>query len=114
MDYKIVAKVIANRIKSVLDKLIDNSQTGFIKGRYIGENIRLLYDVIEYTENNNVPGLLFFADFEKAFDSLNHKFMQTVLDIFNFGPILKEWIKLFYNNPSSCVLYNGFCQSHLA
>ena len=43
VDYKIATKVIANRIKSIIKTIADNSQTGFIKGRYIGENIRLLF-----------------------------------------------------------------------
>ena len=41
---------IANRNKTVLDILIDKDQTGFIKGRYIGENIRIVYDIMKYTE----------------------------------------------------------------
>ena len=44
VDYKIATKVIANRIKLIIKTIVDNSQTGFIKGRYIGENIRLLFD----------------------------------------------------------------------
>ena len=108
VDYKILTKVIANRIKLVLNNLIDSSQTGFIKGRYIGENIRLIYDVIEYAEKHNKAGILFFADFEKAFDSLNHKFIFKTLDLFNFGPNLKSWVSLIYKNPTSCILYNGF------
>ena len=65
-DYKIATKAIANRIKKYLPNLIDCSQTGFIKGRYIGENIRLIQETIEKIENENSPGLLFFADFEKS------------------------------------------------
>ena len=65
-DYKIATKAIANRIKKYLPNLIDCSQTGFIKGRYIGENIRLIQETIEKIENENPPGLLFFADFEKS------------------------------------------------
>ena len=66
-DYKIATKSIANRIKKFLLNIIDCSQTGFIKGRYIGKNIRLIQETIEKLENENSPGLLFFADFEKAF-----------------------------------------------
>jgi len=45
-DYKLATKVVANRLKQVLPKLIDNDQTGFLKGRFIGENIRLIDSVI--------------------------------------------------------------------
>ena len=111
VDYKIMSKAIANRIKKVLKILIDSSQTGFIKGRYIGENIRLLFDIIEYTEEHDLPGILLFTDFEKAFDSINHEYIEQILDVFNFGPDIKSWVKLFYNNATSCVLYNGYLTS---
>ena len=47
--YKITSRTIANRIKTVLNKLISNDQTGFIQGRFIGENTRLLYDTMQIT-----------------------------------------------------------------
>ena len=48
--YKIATGCIAERIKRFLNKIISNDQTGFIKGRFIGENIRLVYDIMNYTE----------------------------------------------------------------
>jgi hypothetical protein len=60
--------VIASRLKRVLEKLIDLDQTGFIIGRYIGDNIRLIYDMLQFTEENDIPGLLLLIDFEKAFE----------------------------------------------
>ncbi len=50
VDYKIATKVIANRIKNVLNSLIDANQTGFLKGRYIGENVRTIIELIEETK----------------------------------------------------------------
>jgi hypothetical protein len=51
--YKIGSGVIASRLKRVLEKLIDLDQTDFISGRYIGDNIRLFYDMLQFTEENN-------------------------------------------------------------
>ena len=48
--YKIASGAIANRLKQVIDKIINKDQTGFLKGRYIGENTRLIYDLMNYTE----------------------------------------------------------------
>ena len=59
-DYKIAAKTIANRLKSVIPKLIKNDQTGFLKGRFIGENIRLIESIINYTAAQNIPGYYYF------------------------------------------------------
>ena len=66
VDFKIATKAIANRIKPTLTTIISQAQTGFIKGRYIGENIRLLFEILDYIDENELPALLFFSDFEKA------------------------------------------------
>ena len=105
--YKIVSASIANRLKLMLPKIIHSDQKGFMKGRYIGENIRLLYDVLLYTETENIQGLLLVVDFEKAFDSVSWSFIQIALEFFNFGPEIRRWIKTFYNNASTCVQVNG-------
>ena len=60
--YKIGSGVIASRLKRVLEKLIDLDQTGFISGRYIGDNIRLIYDMLQFTEENDISGLLLLID----------------------------------------------------
>ena len=78
-------KVIAKRIESVLPKLINPNQTGFVKGRYIGQNIRLLTDVLEQTKRQDIPGILLLLDFRKAFDTLEWPFIQQTLSLFNFG-----------------------------
>ena len=107
VSYKIASSCIANRIKEVLPKLINGDQTGFISGRYIGENIRNLYDLLHYTDKNKIPGLLLLIDFEKAFDSIAWSFISKVLDFFNFGESIKTWITIFYKNIKSCVTVNG-------
>ena len=106
--YKLASPVIANRIKSVLDSIIHEDQKGFIAGRFIGENVRLIYNVLFETKQQNIPGLLLSIDFQQAFDSVSWKFISKTLDYFNFGPSFKKWIKLFQNGAESCILQNGF------
>ena len=107
IDYKIATKAISNRLKLIINDIIDSSQTGFIKGRYIGENIRLLTDIIDNVNDKNLPGILFFSDFEKAFDSLDHDFMIKCLKHLNFGDEIIKWIELFYTDAQNAILNNG-------
>ena len=79
-----------------MPSIINDSQTGFIKGRYIGENIILLFDIIDNAEEQNESVMIFFTDFEKAFDSLDHQYMFKCLKHFNFGDNLLRWIQLFF------------------
>ena len=105
--YKIASASIATRLKKILSSIINEDQSGFLPGRYIGDNIRVVYDVMLYSELNKIPGLLLLLDFATAFDSLSWKFMYKTLAFFNFGPNLIKWVKLFYNNICSSVIVNG-------
>ena len=109
VDAKITSKVIAQRLKRVLPNLIHENQSGYVPGRSICENIRSILDIMEYTKDNNKLGILFFIDFEKAFDSLEWDFLNKCLELFNFGPEFITWVNIFYKNTQSCVINNGLC-----
>ena len=61
--YKLASGAIANRIKPFLNFLINNEQTGFVPGRFIGESTQLIYDIMHYTQKAQIPGLLILIDF---------------------------------------------------
>ena len=109
--YKIGSSCIANRIKGVLPKLIHEDQTGFVPGRYIGDNLRLLYDIIHYLNDENLQGLLVSIDFEKAFDSVDWVFMEKVLKHFGFGKDIIQWVSAFYKDIKSSIIVNGQASS---
>ena len=111
-DYKIVTKALVLRLEKVLPTIISPNQTGYVKGRYIGESIKIKTDMMSFTKKKNIPGLAVFLDFEKAFDSIEWCYLQKCLEAFNFGPQLRQWITVLYNNISSCVLSNGFATKH--
>ena len=106
--YKIVAKVLAKRVTNVVDKLVGSDQTGFIKGRNIGENIRLMSDVLHYCESQDIPGILLNLDFAAAFDSVEHSFLFRTLSEFNFGDSFKHWVKVLYRSTELAIVNNGF------
>ena len=108
VDTKIMTKVLAARIKEVLPSIIHHNQTGYIKDRFIGETIRSIFDIMDFTLSENTSGLMIFIDFHKAFDSLEWGFLYKCLETFNFGEDFMRWVKTIYKNIESCTLNNGF------
>ena len=113
-DYKILAFVLANRLNRVIANIVSSDQTGYIKGRFIGTNIRLISDIIEHADRINVGGAILFLDFEKAFDSLEWDFMLKTLICFNFGDSFIKWVEILYKNPESMIKINGWLSSKLS
>ena len=87
-DYKIISSVMANRMKTALNDIIGPDQKGFLKERYIEENTRLVYDLIQYCKAKNKVGILLLVDFEKAFDSIEWTYIRKVLKNTILGQIL--------------------------
>ena len=112
--YKIGSSSIASRIKMVLPSLVNTDQSGFIPGRYMGDNIRLIYDLIHYLNYKDLPGLLLCIDFEKAFDSVNWEFMIKVLKAFGFGRDICAWIRTFFTGIKSTIVVNGLSTQWLS
>ena len=113
-DYKILAKCFANRLKRCLHELIHPDQSGFMKGRNIGNNVRLLLDIIEYSDMNNIPGAVLLLDIEKAFDSVSHNFLFHTLKVFNFGQKFIDCIKTLYSSRHSYVINNGYLTERIS
>ena len=107
-DYKILAHVLASRLQMVLPDIIHPDQNGYLKGRFIGCNIRTIYDIIDFSQNKEFANLITFIDYEKAFDNIKIEYLIETLDKFGFGEIFKNWIKIMYTNISSCVMNNGY------
>lgn len=106
--YKLIAKVIAIRLSKVIDKIINKNQTGFVKGRYIGETLRVISDVLDYCKMDNLQGILLAIDYKNAFDSLEHDFMFFALETFNFGHNFISWVRLLYGGALLTIKNNGF------
>ena len=110
-DYKILTKVLANRLKIALPELINADQIGYMSGRSCFENIRLISDMIEFCKIKKHPCIILLVDFEKAFDSINWTFLKHVLQKYGFGKNFQKWIATLYSEIESCVSNNGHMSS---
>ena len=75
VDIKILSRALAKRLKEVLPCLISAQQTAHVQNRDIGESERLISDIIEIANTRQTEGFLVTMDVQKAFDSLEHKFL---------------------------------------
>jgi len=64
-----------------------------VENRYIGENVRLIADIIDYTKTKEIQGVALFLDFKKALDSIGWDYSSTILDVFTFKKGFKRWVK---------------------
>ena len=94
VDTKIASKSLAIRIKQI-SPTVNCDQTAHDKGRNIGESIRLIDDLLEYADKENLDGLIFAADME-VFDSIEYNFLLATLTKYGFGSNFIQWIKTLF------------------
>ena len=93
--YKLASAVISNRLKKVLDNIINENQKGFIAGRFLGENVRLIYDVL-FESKKQIYQVYYYLSILNRLSILFHgNFVMKVLDYFDFGNSIKSWVGLF-------------------
>ena len=107
VDYKLLSACLANRFNRILPDIISDTQKGFLKERFIGENTRLVFDVMQQLEEQNQDGLIMLADFEKAFDSVEWPYLKKLLEKYNFGENIINWFWTLYSDQESCVINSG-------
>ncbi|XP_071715303.1 uncharacterized protein [Rutidosis leptorrhynchoides] len=105
--YKIVAKILANRFSYVIDRIISPEQTVFIWGRQILDGPLMLSEIIDYYKKRHKSLMIFKIDFEKAFDSVNWRYLDHIIDSLGFGRKCKSWIHGCLSSARTSILVNG-------
>ena len=111
-DYKIITKILAERLKLLLPRLIHSDQKVFVKGRNISGANRLIQYLIEYADQNNLNASIIFIDYMKAFDSVEWDWTLKCLENFNFGVKFRSWIEIIFKNAKTSILTNRFRTSY--
>ncbi|GJY65385.1 RNA-directed DNA polymerase, eukaryota, partial [Tanacetum coccineum] len=105
--YKIIAKILANRLCLVLPYLISDVQSAFVSNRQILDGPFILNELISWCKHKNFNGMIFKVDFEKAFDSVKWDYLDKTLKAFGFGQKWCTWIGGCLKNAMGSVLVNG-------
>jgi hypothetical protein len=107
-DSKIITKALAIRISKFLESIIDKSQTAYVPGRSVMDNIRGNFLIKSHCRNNNINALLVSLDARKAFDSVSHKYISETLGAYGFGQHFITSFKTLYTDLTATILVNGF------
>ncbi|RVW82341.1 Transposon TX1 uncharacterized 149 kDa protein [Vitis vinifera] len=105
--YKLLAKVLANRLKKVIGKVVSIAQNAFVKGRQILDASLIANEVIDSWQKRKEKGLICKLDIEKAYDSINWKFLMKVLQKMGFGPKWMGWMWSCVSSAKFSILVNG-------
>ena len=105
--YKLIAKVLANRLKKVMGSVVNKAQNAFVEGRQILDASLIANEVIDSMARRKEKGILCKLDVEKAYDKLNWKFLLMVLREMGFGNKWIGWIHWCISTVSFSVIING-------
>jgi hypothetical protein len=107
-DSKIITKAISIRTSRVLESIIDKSQTAYVPGRSVSDNLRANFYYKNYCRRHNINAALISLDAKKAFDSVDHNYIKQTLMAYGFGEGYIKTFNTLYNEISARILINGF------
>ncbi|OWZ22250.1 reverse transcriptase [Phytophthora megakarya] len=113
VEVKILSRVLVNRLRPHIAKLVHPDQKGFIPGRRIDQQIMLARDLHHLETSLKRKGLVTFLDFAKAYDRVNRPYLLRVLERQGFGPRFLAWIRLLYSDSKCSLMINGWAQDSL-
>ena len=110
-DYKILTKVLAIRLAQVAPSLLHKSQAGFVPGRKITDQTKLVELMVAYAEAAEQNGLIVALDQEKAYDKVAHDYLWRALETFLIPPEFLKTVKTLYEQATTRVMINGHLSS---
>lgn len=111
--YKVISKIIANRIKVFLPHLVDENQSAFIQGRCIQDNILLMHNLVKSYQKIRGPSCCAIkVDIMKAFDTVNWDYLMSILTQMNFPHRFRNWIYLCISTSSYSINLNESLTGH--
>ena len=111
-DYKLIARVLASRLNGPANDILAVTQTAFVPGRDIVDNVLFHLEEVDWLESGPAQeqrqGCLVFLDFEKAYDRADRGWLMRCLQHFGFGAGCRRWVQVLLAGTGAQVLINGF------
>nr|GEV03112.1 RNA-directed DNA polymerase, eukaryota [Tanacetum cinerariifolium] len=105
--YKVITKVLANRLVSVILDLVSDTQSAFVSRRQILDDPFILDEILNWCKRKKKQAMFFKVDFAKAYDSVRWDYLLDVLEAFGFGAIWCKWIRGTFSFAKASILVNG-------
>jgi hypothetical protein len=105
--YKIISKLIANRLITILSEKISTEQLGFLKGRHIQDAIGTAHEFLHSIKKYKLKALVLKLDLKKAYDCIDWDFLRLILHKIGLEPQMTKWILTCVTSSSFAVLING-------
>lgn len=106
-DVKLVAKVLAMRMGGPLDGILDHTQTAFVPGRWIGDNVLYHLEELDYVEATQQAACILGLDFNKAYDRVHRGWLLKCMEALGIPAACCRWVKLVLNNSQAYITFNG-------
>jgi hypothetical protein len=105
--YKVISKILANRIKPILARCLSAEQLGFLKGRRIQDAIGAAHESLHSIKKKNLKSLVLKLDLKKSYDNIDWEYLRLILLTVGFGIRLTDWIMCCVTSANFAVLING-------
>ena len=106
MVYKIISKVVANRLKPLLPTLVSREQSGYVEGRQILDNIIQAQEMVHSLSSKKQAGMIMQLDIAKAYDKVNWLYIKIILIAFGFDHNWVRWVMALVTSSSFSILVN--------
>ena len=111
--YKMASGVITRRLETVMEGVIGRQQKAYSSERNIGSVLINLLNMMQLSKQRRMANLILCIDFKKAFDSIDHTFINSTLKILNFGTSFRKWVLLFFQKRETYLLLQGHMEEKI-
>lgn len=107
-DYKLIARVLVQWLSPLVDAVTDHTQTAFVPGRWIGDNVLMHLEEIDYCTSTSTAGCILFLDFSQAYDRLCRDWLYACMQHMQFPQWAVQWVQLMLAGTAIRVRYHGW------